>query len=111
MAHDFVAGCLMKIPKLRLTYPMLLQHPWLGELIKPATIAEEDEEAAEAGTGVLPVAAIQLPWNPITGDKEVETWVLEQLEIRRSGAMAKKAQPALHAAPLDVASPAPESRQ
>src|ERR1700761_3277422 len=47
-SRDFVAGCLNKIPKLRPTYPMLLQHAWLAPVAKPATIMEEDEEAAEA---------------------------------------------------------------
>ena len=96
-AHDFVRGCLNKIPKLRLTYAMLLRHPWLSQLLKPPTIAEEDETAAipdpDAGTTDLEVV-----------DKEVADWVKQQIEKRRSGAMVKKAKPALHAAPLDATS-------
>ena len=93
----------MKIPKLRPTYPMLLQHPWLGDLLKPATITEEDEEAAEAGASAAPAAPIEFEAIlPNQADKEVAAWVNDALERRRSGAMGNKAQPALHAAPLDA---------
>ncbi|KAI9726448.1 MAG: hypothetical protein M1828_001270 [Chrysothrix sp. TS-e1954] len=69
-AHDFVSGCLMKIPKLRPTYAMLCQHAWLAPLLKPATISEEDEEAAEAGAA-LPSSSETFDTN---GDKEVADW-------------------------------------
>lgn len=86
---------------------MLLQHAWLAPLIKPPTISEEDEEAAEAGNDATPVEAIE----PTTADKEVAAWVIEAIERRRSGAMGKKVQPALHAAPLDaVSSPTVEKK-
>ena len=103
-AKDFVRGCLNKIPKLRPTYAMLLRHPWLAPLLKPPTISEEDEEAAEEadveekGTG------------PAVLDKEVADWVVNAMERRRSGKMGKKTKPALHAAPLDaVPSPSPSA--
>ncbi|KAI9831012.1 MAG: hypothetical protein M1819_005250 [Sarea resinae] len=94
-ARDFVRGCLHKIPKLRPTYAMLLRHPWIASLIKPPTISEEDEDAAElpdhADTGV-----------PDTADKEVAEWVIAAVEARRNGSMFKKEKPALHAVALDV---------
>ena len=96
-AHDFVRGCLNKIPKLRLTYAMLLRHPWLGQLLKPPTITEEDETEGTPtpGTNATDIEVV---------DKEVADWVKQQMEKRKSGAMAKKAKPALHAAPLDATS-------
>ena len=106
-ARNFVSGCLMKIPKLRPTYAMLLQHAWLAPLIKPPTISEEDEEAAEAGEVTSTLEGI----DPTTADKEVAAWVIQAIERRRSGAMGKKVQPALHAAPLDaVTSPVVETK-
>lgn len=94
----------MKIPKLRPTYAMLLQHPWLAQLLQPPTITEEDEEEAEAG-GSATAAEIEDP--ALTADKEVAAWCTAQVEKRRNGTLGKKAQPALHAAPLDAtASPA-----
>ena len=88
-------GCLNKIPKLRLTYALLLRHAWLAPLLKPPVIAEEDELAAEESTD-----------EAITGlpvvDKEVADWVIDAMERRRSGKMGKRAKPALHAAPLDA---------
>lgn len=105
-AHDFVKGCLMKIPKLRPTYAMLLQHAWLAPLLKPPTITEEDEEAAEAGEDTAASASAN---EPSTADKEVAEWVQAAIERRRNGTMGKKAKPALHAAPLDaVPNPATE---
>lgn len=94
-ARNFVAGCLNKIPKLRPTYAMLLQHAWLAPLMKPDTITEEDEEEAEAQaeSGVD-----QEQWI----DKEVGEWVREQLEKKRQGTLGKHRKPALHAAPLDA---------
>ena len=102
-AKDFVRGCLNKIPKLRPTYALLLRHPWLTPLLKPPTISEEDEEAAEE-------AAENESIGPPVLDKEVADWVVSAMERRRNGKMGKKAKPALHAAPLDaVPSPTPES--
>lgn len=99
-ARDFVRGALNKIPKLRPTYAMLLRHAWLAPLLKPATITEEDEDAAEeeiteeaAAPGVI--------------DKEVAQWVVDAMERKRNGTMGNKAKPALHAAPLDAAVPSP----
>lgn len=102
-AKDFVRGCLNKIPKLRPTYALLLRHPWLAPLLKPPTISEEDEEAAEEAAENESTGAPVL-------DKEVADWVVSAMERRRNGKMGKKAKPALHAAPLDaVPSPTPES--
>lgn len=106
-SHDFVKGCLMKIPKLRPTYAMLLQHAWLAPLLKPPTITEEDEKDAEAGEDA---AASKMADEPSTADKEVADWVQAAMERRRNGTMGKKAKPALHAAPLDAV-PSPASEQ
>jgi len=109
-ARDFVRGCLNKIPKLRPTYAMLLQHPWLSELLKPATITEEDEEEASAVSEAADGPAVDAHGNPVV-DKEVADWVAGALERKRRGLMGKKARPALHAAPLDVvASPVQEMK-
>ena len=91
----------MKIPKLRPTYAMLMQHAWFAPLLKPPTISEEDEEAAEAGAE-LGGASPEAP-QPATADAEVAAWVQAQLERRRNGTIGNKATPALHAAPLDAA--------
>ena len=112
-ARNFVAGCLNKIPKLRPTYPMLLQHAWLADAARPQTITEEDEEAAEAGeASVEPENKV----GPEGGfiDEEVGRWVLDALEKKRQGKLAKNAKPALHAAQLDqvasVGSPVAEKK-
>lgn len=111
-ARDFVAGCLNKIPKLRPTYPMLLQHAWLAPLVLPETIMEEDEEAAEAAAE----AGVDMPGDGSVGggasgaevdggqfvDKEVGEWVIEALDRRKRGVLGRSAKPALHAAPLDA---------
>ncbi|KAF2860239.1 kinase-like protein, partial [Piedraia hortae CBS 480.64] len=95
-ACDFVAGCLNKIPKLRPTYPMLLQHAWLAPLNKPATISEEDEDG-----GDQPITVTGGPRSPGGFvDREVGEWVLQALEQRRAGRLGSSAKPALHAAPL-----------
>lgn len=100
----------MKIPKLRPTYPLLLQHAWLAPLAKPATISEGDEEAAEAAAeagedlpegstsfeGATPVGDQQPP------DQEVADWVNGALERKRAGKLGVVPKPALHAAPLDA---------
>ena len=108
-ARNFVHGCLNKIPKLRPTYAMLLEHAWLAPLIKPQTIVEEDEEEVEAavaagpdpaaGDNVLPVAI------EAVHDQEVADWVKAAIERRRQGKLGKVEKPALHAAPLDAISP------
>lgn len=112
-------GCLNKIANLRPTYAMLLQHAWLSPLSKPTTITEEDEEIASTpssesgnssdGEAKSPTSeksegdmskVLKLPDNVI--DPEVAEWVLQALEKRRLGKLAKAEKPALHAAPLDA---------
>ena len=110
-AHDFVRGCLNKIPKLRPTYSLLLQHAWLAPLLKPPTISEEDEEAAEAAdfAGTDSTNSFSDP-TAVTADDEVAQWMRDASERRRNGTMGKRQKPALHAAPLDaVNSPKVES--
>jgi len=120
-ARDFVRGCLNKIANLRPTYAMLLQHTWLAPLSKPTTITEEDEEAistpvselgnwsdTEAISSVPEKCegdinkSLKLPDDVV--DREVSEWVLQALEKRRLGKLAKAEKPALHAAPLDAVS-------
>ena len=96
-ARNFVRGCLNKIPNLRPTYAMLLQHAWLAPLIKPATITEEDEEEAEAaadgGTDLPnPPAPRDASSNEAVYDKEVADWVKEILEKKKNGTLGKGAQ-------------------
>lgn len=94
---------------------MLLQHAWLAPESKPAVIAEEDEEAAEAeeaaaqvgeGTGDAEAGSNpqELPESERWVDREVGEWVRGQIEKKRNGTLGKKAKPALHAAPLDATS-------
>ena len=98
-ARDFVRGALNKIPKLRPTYAMLLSHPWLSGLSKPATIVEEDEEdvvAADKDAG-----AAEQPSVPGSVDQEISRWVSAALARRSlSGKRVPSKAPALHAAPL-----------
>lgn len=106
-ARDFVAGCLNKIPKLRPTYPMLLQHAWLAPLIKPETITEDDEEAAEAAAENGENIEAEAEAKPAEDsgnfiDREVGEWVIDAIDRRKKGIMGKSAKPALHAAPLDA---------
>ncbi|PSN75010.1 kinase-like protein [Corynespora cassiicola Philippines] len=114
-ARNFVSGCLNKIPNLRPTYAMLLQHAWLAPLIKPDTITEEDEEAAEAEAEAQAEVAndgaelteAKGPPEPVEAvvDQEVADWVKETMEKRKNGTLGKGVQkPALHAAPLDALS-------
>jgi mitogen-activated protein kinase kinase len=97
LARDFVHACLHKIPKLRPTYAMLLQHGWLAPLSKPATILEADEEGGAHSNPDIKSG---------TEDEEVAEWVLNSLERRKKGLMGESKKPALHAAPLDTVSPA-----
>ncbi|KAF2222644.1 kinase-like domain-containing protein [Elsinoe ampelina] len=109
-ARNFVAGCLNKIPKLRPTYAMLLQHAWLAPLESMNVIQEEDEAAAEAGEPVTQheTAAKKEEEELVDEegnqwvDREVGLWVREQLRKRKEGLLGKRRQPALHAAPLDA---------
>jgi mitogen-activated protein kinase kinase len=94
MARDFVRGCLNKIPNLRPTYSMLLEHPWLASLSKPHSISEEDGETASS------------PDHTGTEDPEVAEWVKTAIERKKNGLMGESKKPALHAAPLDTVSPA-----
>jgi len=92
---------------------MLLQHPWLATVAKPSTIVEEDEEAAEQGEAQAEIAigidagtaatedSFPVPEGGFV-DREVGLWVLDALDKRKRGALARKAKPALHAAPLDA---------
>lgn len=122
MARDFVRGCLHKIPKMRPTYARLLDHPWIADLNKNRTTAILEEEEEEDGTltstadptpktGPAPVPTStrsDLPANVV--DVEVASWVLDAIEKKRKGKLAKNAKPALHAAPLDaIPSPAANS--
>lgn len=89
---------------------MLLQHAWLAPFVKPATIVEEDEEAAEAEAGnaeskLTALADSHSPVDPsgMVFDKEVADWVKDAIEKRRKGTLGKGVpKPALHAAPLDA---------
>ncbi|KAI9730469.1 MAG: hypothetical protein M1818_008164 [Claussenomyces sp. TS43310] len=109
LARDFVHGCLNKIPKLRPTYTMLLAHPWLADLFKPASISEEDEDLAEDVANLK--LGTQSSIRPGIGgehvyDQEVAEWCQAAMERKRLGLMGTAAKPALHAAPLDSVSPA-----
>lgn len=83
---------------------MLLQHAWLAPLVKPSTIAEEDEEAAEAGGDLDQNLGILNPELEDEGgfvDREVGEWVIEMLDRKRRGVLGESQKPAGHAAPLD----------
>ncbi|OBT85818.1 STE/STE7 protein kinase [Pseudogymnoascus sp. 03VT05] len=109
ITRDFVRGCLHKIPKLRPTYSMLLQHPWLAGLSKPDAISEEEDEdeMAEEGSAADGPAASTNGTDSADPayDDEVAQWVKTALERKASGLMGSSAKPALHAAPLDSVSP------
>lgn len=82
---------------------MLLQHAWLAPVAKPATIMEEDEDAAEAeADATTEPSAVEEGFV----DREVGEWVLGALDQRRRGVVGKAAKPALHTAPLDTAAAA-----
>lgn len=101
-ARNFVRSCLDKNPQKRSTYTMLLAHPWLRALAKPATITEEAEDVDD-----LEAAAqkLSLGSGPIGADQEVAEWVKGALEKKRRGDAKSPERPALHAAPFDAASP------
>ncbi|KAF4303724.1 hypothetical protein GTA08_BOTSDO08164 [Botryosphaeria dothidea] len=101
-ARNFVRGCLNKIPNLRPTYAMLLQHAWLAPLLKPATITEEEEESEE--TAAAPGVHVDYTGKEAPEDPEVAQWVIHAIEKKRSGKLAQSQKPALHAAPLDAVS-------
>jgi len=115
-ARDFAAGCLNKIPNLRPTYPMLLQHAWLAPLVKPATIMEEDEEEEEHDSSAAIPGEVEKAQQNAFGlanggeafvDREVGEWVIGALDRRKRGVMGKSIKPALHAAPLDAVGSSP----
>lgn len=81
---------------------MLLQHGWLAELSKPATITEADEEEAEKGGDAA--GKDDLGYSS-TEDKEVADWVKNAIDRKKKGLMGVGIKPALHAAPLDTVSP------
>ncbi|CCU75305.1 putative polymyxin B resistance protein kinase/MAP kinase kinase PBS2 [Blumeria hordei DH14] len=83
-ARDFVRGCLNKIPKLRPTYTMLLQHAWLSELSQNCAPSEPKTGCKE------------------TEDEEVAEWVKQALE-RKSKKLAEAS--GKTASPKDTTSP------
>jgi mitogen-activated protein kinase kinase len=98
---------------------MLLTHPWLTSLTKPAAIMEEDEDEEHTADApaIVPVEhssasedespVPQLPENVV--DEEVAIWVIQAIAKRKAGKLGKSEKPALHAAPLDaVTSPVAE---
>jgi mitogen-activated protein kinase kinase len=104
ISRDFVKGCLNKVPKLRPTYAMLLNHPWLKPLTKPETITEEAEEGDEVDEVADAVGKINLDSG--TQDEEVAAWVRGVLERKNEGQGADGASPpALHKVNLDTVSP------
>jgi serine/threonine protein kinase len=113
-ARNFVRGCLHKVPKLRPTYAMLLKHAWLKPLVAAPSIIEEEEEEEDEEQSAAAVATpspeeIKSPVPNDVVDREVAEWVIQALEKKRLGRMAKSEKPALHAAPLDaMVSPAAE---
>lgn len=82
---------------------MLLQHPWLAGLSKPATITEADEEEAEAGGNAAGASNVG---NSGTEDEEVAAWVRNALDRKKKGLLGEAVKPALHAAPMNTVSPA-----
>lgn len=116
-ARNFVRGCLNKIPNLRPTYAMLLQHAWLAPLYKPETILEEDEEEDASPPSPSPGSESEKLPDSTNGvdedllkdavDREVAIWVIETLDKKKRGVLGKgrnPQKPALHAAPLDAVS-------
>lgn len=105
-ARTFVNGCLNKVPKLRPTYQALLASEWLGDLSKPETITEEDEEAQENDASAEAVAgaaeSVDVSHSS-TEDCEIARWVKEVLEKKANGQYGGvDGKPALHNAQLDA---------
>lgn len=100
-----------KIPKNRPTYDMLLKDPWLKPLGPHHTISEEDEDGENGdGVGAATEGMRNLAVRP-GEDAVVAEWVAGVLARQGEGgeegkgANGEGARPALHAAPLDSASP------
>lgn len=111
-AQDFVKRCLAKDPSRRPTYAVLLRHPWIAELDKINTIAENEEDE-EPSTADQNGAAVQekIETSPISGkvlariDEDVSVWVSNALALRRgekAAGQGESKKPPMHAAPLDV---------
>lgn len=114
-SRNFVRGCLNKIPKLRPTYAMLLQHAWLAPLLKPDTIQETSDEDDNSIDGEK--ESVETHGN-VQGktespardprtlqdvvDSEVASWVQYALEKKRAGLTGGREQPPLHKVPLDA---------
>lgn len=105
-AQNFVSSCLHKVPKMRATYPMLLNHPWLQSFSKPHTITEEVEEGEDADKLAEAVGQLDLGADN-TDDPEVAAWVRQVLKscLVEPPSKPGSTRPALHAAPLDSVSP------
>jgi mitogen-activated protein kinase kinase len=106
---------------------MLLKHPWLKPLSKPATITEDDEDedavegaaediaATPIGTGIkdeeregIPILEPDgrpTPTGENSYDTEVAQWVQNAIQRKKARKMGTAVKPALHAAPLDSVSP------
>ncbi|KAF2084881.1 Pbs2-type MAP kinase, partial [Saccharata proteae CBS 121410] len=100
-ARNFVRGCLNKIPNLRPSYAMLLQHAWLAPLLKPPTITEEDEEIAEASAAAADAVELSPAGTEVVADKEVAEWVAMALEKKMKGTLGESRKPAGHKVELD----------
>ncbi|KAK2593287.1 MAP kinase kinase Wis1 [Conoideocrella luteorostrata] len=104
-ARSFVSSCLHKIPKMRATYAMLLNHPWLQSFSKPETITEEAEEGEEAEKVAEAIGHLLLGRDS-TEDEEVAEWVKVALQGGKPKSEENDtSRPALHAVPLDSVSP------
>jgi mitogen-activated protein kinase kinase len=92
---------------------MLLAHPWLKPLTQPDTIEEDAEAEAEEDALADATGRLDLDSNGLSaggdgsGDRLVAMWVRDVLDKKRKGLLnGDKPKPALHAAPLNVVSPA-----
>jgi len=111
-AQDFVKRCLVKDPARRPTYAVLLRHPWIADLDKINTIAEDgEEEEATATDEDGATVPDEIETSPISGkvlapiDEEVSVWVISALAARQSEKEEEQGEtkkPPMHAAPLDV---------
>src|ERR1700760_1865735 len=102
MARNFVRGCLHKIPNLRPTYAMLLQHAWLAQLAKPETILEEEEEESISTSTHSLDSTEDDPPSAMScssiasddhfkgvADQDVANWVIDALDKRKKGLLGK----------------------